>query len=287
MRVGSKRRGDMARTPKAQALGAELRRAREQSGLTTRELANRIGRNQGEISRWETGDRTPKPEHVAQFLTALGIIGDSYDEIMSLTYDTGAPTWVATTLPAQRQQLAAYIEMEESAAAITEVLPGLIPGLLQTRDYAHAIMSGGNLSSDEVAMRVAIRMGRRDTITRTEPVKYTAFIGEAAIHQTVGSRSIMVEQFGYLLEKMRLPNVTVRIMPLDSGWHPGIEGSFIIMLPANFTPVVHLELRRTMLFLHEEDDVNAYKEALRKINKVSLSPEASARLITDRMENLS
>jgi transcriptional regulator with XRE-family HTH domain len=277
----------MARTPKAQALGAELRRAREQSGLTTRELANRIGRNQGEISRWETGDRTPKPEHVAQFLTALGIIGDSYEEVMSLTHDTTAPLWVATTLPAQRQQLAAYVEIEQSAVAITEVLPGLIPGLLQTRAYAHAIMSGGNLSLDEITTRVAIRMGRRDAIDRTDPVQYSAFIGEAAIHQTVGDRSTMIEQFGYLLEKMRLPNVTVRVMPLDSGWHPGVEGSFIIMLPANLTPIVHLELRRTTLFLHEEDDVNAYKEALNKIHKVSLTPEASARLITDRMENLS
>src|SRR3982074_1249902 len=130
----------MARTPKAQALGVALRRAREEQGLTTRDLATRIGRNHGEISRWETGDRAPKPEHVAQALPALNIIGEPYDEVMSLAYDTTAPMWVATSLPAQRQQLAAFIEMEQSAAALTEVLPSLIPRLLQTRDYAHAIL---------------------------------------------------------------------------------------------------------------------------------------------------
>lgn len=277
----------MARTPKAQALGAELRRAREQSGLTTRELANRIGRNQGEISRWETGDRTPKPEHVAQFLTALGIIGDSYEEVMSLTHDTTGPVWAATTLPGQRQQLAAYVEMEQSAAMVTEVLLSLIPGLLQTRDYAHAIMSGGSLSPDEITTRVTIRMGRRDGITRPDPIRYTAFIGEAAILQIVGNRSVMVEQLRYLLEMMKRPNINVRVMPFESGWHPGLGAPFILIHPANSNPVVHVELRRSLLFLHEPDGVDAYTDSLRMINKISLPVDASARLISERLENLS
>jgi len=255
--------------------------------LTTRDLADRIGRNHGEISRWETGDRTPKPEHVAQFLTALGIIGKPYDEIMSLAHDTSAPLWVAASLPAQRQQLAALIEMEQSAAAITEVLLSLIPGLLQTKGYADAVMSIGNLSSDEIVTRVTIRMGRRDTITRTEPVRYTAFIGEAALHQIIGDRSVMVEQFRYLLEMARHPNIVVRVMPFASGWHPGLEAPFIFIWPKEAAPVVHLELRRSSTFLHEADVIRAYKEALAVIDKVALAPDASARLIADRMENLS
>ena len=272
----------MARTPKAQALGAALRRARELQGLTTRDLATRIGRNHGEISRWETGDRAPKPEHVAQVLTALTIIGDPYDEVMSLAYDTNAPLWVATTLPALRQQFAAYMEMEQRAVEIIEVLPSLIPGLLQTRRYAHAVMS--NLPPDEIVTRVNIRIGRQDVITREDPVRLTAFIGEAAIHQSIGDRSIMIEQFQHLLKMSQRTNIRVRVMPFNSGWHPGIEGPFIFFHPEN---LVHLELRRSLVFLHEQDDVHPYKAALNAIDKVALAPEASARLITDRMENLS
>src|SRR5205807_2062845 len=108
--------------------------------------------------------RTPKPEHVAQLLTALGLIGGRYDDIMSMAYDTDAPLWVATTLPAQRQQLAAFVDAEQSAVEITEVSPLLIPGLLQTNDYIRAIMSGGGISADETVTRVAIRIGRRDVI---------------------------------------------------------------------------------------------------------------------------
>jgi transcriptional regulator with XRE-family HTH domain len=277
----------MARTPKAQALGVALRRERELQGLTTRDLGDRIERNHGEISRWETGDRTPKPEHVAQVLTAMGITGRSYDEIMSLAHDTTASTWVATTLPAQRQQLATFVEMEQNAAVITEVSPMIIPGMLQTRDYAHAIMSGAGLPSDEAVTRVDIRMGRRDTITREDPVKFIAFIGETAIHQMIGDTNVMVEQLSYLLEMARRSNVTLRIMRLDSGWHPALEGAFTFFVPADQNPIVHIELRRSSMFLHEADVVGAYQEAVNKINAVSLTTEASARLITARMEKLS
>jgi transcriptional regulator with XRE-family HTH domain len=277
----------MARTPKARALGAALRGAREKSELTTRDLADRIGRNHGEISRWETGDRTPKPEHVAQVLTALGIIGRPYDEIMSLTYDTTAPTWVATSLPAQQQQLATFLDLEQNAAAITEVLPTFVPGLLQTRDYAHALMSSSRLSSDEITTRVAIRMGRRDVITRANPARFTAFMGETALYQNIGEPSVMIEQFQYLLEMARRPNITIRLMPFDRHWHPGLEAPFVFILPVDQTPLVHVELRRSSMFLHEEDMVNAYVDALEMIDKVALRPDVSARIITDRMENLS
>jgi transcriptional regulator with XRE-family HTH domain len=255
--------------------------------LTTRGLADRIGRNQGEISRWETSDRTPKPEHVAQVLTALGITGKPYDEIMSLAHDTTAPMWVATSLPAQRQQLATFVELEQGAAAVTEVTTMLIPGLLQTRDYAHAIMSNDNLPPDEVVTRIAVRMGRREAITRPAPIRLSAFIGEAAIHQIIGNRAVMVEQFRHLLEMALRPNIAVRIMSFDRGWQPALAGAFVLFMSQNKIPVVHMEHWRSATFLHEDDDVSAYMRALNMINKVALTPEVSAKLITDKMENLS
>lgn len=277
----------MTRTPKARALGTELRRAREERKVTTRDLAERIGRNHGEISRWETGDRTPKPEHVAQVLTALGIVGRPFDEIMSLAHDVTAPLWVAASLPAQRQQMATLLELEQTAVMITEVLLSLIPGLLQTRNYANAIMSVGNLPADEATTRVAIRMGRRDAITKDDPLNYTAFIGQAAVYQNIGGKSVMAEQLGYLLKMAEQPHITVRIMPFACGWHPGLDGPFFYIQPADQPAIVHVELRRSSIFLHEEEAVDAYRQALDLIDKMALTPEASARLIIDRRESLS
>ncbi len=274
----------MARTPKTQALGVALRREREEHGLTTRDLADRIGRNHGEISRWETGDRTPKPEHVAQLLTALGLIGG--DDIMSMAYDTDAPLWVATTLPAQRQQLAALVDAEQNAAEITEVSPLLIPGLLQTNDYIRAIMSGGGISADETVTRVAIRIGRRDVIIRPKPALFTAFIGEAAIHQVIGDRSVLIGQLRHLLEMAQRPNVTVRVVPFDSGWQPALVGAYTFIQSENSVPVVHIELYGSGLFLHEERDVGRYQAAVGMVRGLSLSPGASTRLITEASERM-
>jgi transcriptional regulator with XRE-family HTH domain len=88
----------MARTPKARALGGALRQAREDKGLLLRELASAIERDMGVLSRWETGDRTPKPEQVVRILTQLGVNGDRFDDIMALAYGTDDPEWTATTV---------------------------------------------------------------------------------------------------------------------------------------------------------------------------------------------
>ena len=92
----------MTRTPKARALGSALRAAREDRGLKLRQLAIQINRDPGILSRWETGERTPKPENVSQILTALGVNGAHYDEIMTLAYRTDEPQWAATTQPEHR-----------------------------------------------------------------------------------------------------------------------------------------------------------------------------------------
>lgn len=277
----------MSRTPKAQALGVALRRVRTQAGLTTRELADRIGRNHGEISRWETGDRAPKPEHVAQILATLGIVGQPYDEVMSLAYDMTAPVWATSTLPAPLRRMALYIEMEQGAAEIVTVSPLLVPGLLQTHDYAEAIMFGGGLSVDEAMARVALRMGRREAMVRANPIQFTAYVGEAAIHQIIGDRMVMAGQLRHLLEMAKRPNIIVRVIPHNSGWQPALEGAFTLMQADGSSPVVHLELRKSGLILHQPDDVDAYQDAIDLVAQAALQPDTSARLIADaahRME---
>jgi transcriptional regulator with XRE-family HTH domain len=268
----------MARTPKARALGNALRQTREEHGLTLRALAAQINRDAGVLSRWETGDRKPKPEHVAQILTALGVNGERYDEIITLTYGPDQPQWVATTLPEQRQQLTALLNFEQNATTITEVSPLLVPGLLQTSGYVRAIMSGGGVPAAEIATRVAIRIGRKDVLTRPGPVNLIALIGEAALHQTVGSPNVMIEQLRHLLDMSQHSNINLRVIPYSSGWHPALEGSFKLIESKQAT-VVHLETRTSGLFLHEDLDVNAYQHAVGMVLQVATSPIEAVRII--------
>lgn len=269
------------RTPKSRALGRALRQAREDTGLKLRELAERLGRDPGVLSRWETGERTPRPDQVAQILTLLGVNGEAFEEIIHLTQGTREAQWLAVTLPEQRQQLAALVDLEQTATAITEVSPLLIPGLLQTTPYIKAIMTGGSVPLDDIAMRVAIRVGRKDVITRARPVQFAGLIGEAALRQLIGSRAIMVEQLRYLLEMADRSNVDMRVVPYDSGWHPALEGPFIMIESKQATPVVQLENRRSLLFLHEDDDVDLYRQAVVMVRNAALGPTDSTALIKE------
>lgn len=288
----------MARTPKAQALGAALRQAREERKLLLRELAAAIQKDIGVLSRWETGDRTPKPEQVAQILTTLQVGGERYEDIMTLAYGTNESQWVATSLPEQRQQMAAYVDWEQSASRIVEVAPLLVPGLLQTSDYVRAIMTAAGVPAGEITMRVTSRLGRREVITKKKPADLLVLLGQSALNQDIGGRQAMIAQLEHLLEMAARPNVELRVVPEHRGWHPGLEGAFaLIEAPRPPAPrraaersasIVFVETRRSELMLHENADVDAYKRAIERILAVSLKPESSAQLIADlrnRMES--
>jgi transcriptional regulator with XRE-family HTH domain len=281
----------MSRTPKARALGAALRQAREEKKLLLRELGAAISRDIGVISRWETGERTPKPEQVAQILTKLGIGGERYDEIMTLAYGTNESQWVAFTLPEQRQQMAAYVDWEQSASRIVEVAPLLVPGLLQTSDYTKAIMTAAGVPTSEIALRVTTRIGRRETITKPKPTQLLVLLGQGALNQDIGGKRAMVEQLRHLLEMSARPNIELRIVPDHRGWHPGLEGAFALIesrrANANKASIVFVGNRRSVLMLHEDRDVDAYKRAIDRIMAVSLQQDDSLKLIADlhkRME---
>ncbi|WP_397545026.1 DUF5753 domain-containing protein [Saccharopolyspora pogona] len=205
------------------------------------------------------------------------MVGERYEEIVGLAYDTDAPQWVATRLPDQKQQLSALVDYEQNASEIIEVAPLLIPGLLQTGSYVRAIMSGGGVPSGEIATRAAIRIGRKDVILRNEPARLRALVGEGALRQVVGDRDTMIEQLRHLSDMSERPNIDLRIVPYRSGWNPSLEGGFLLIKQEKLDPVVALENRRSGLFLHEYDDVTVYEQAVEKITQVALNPTAPAK----------
>ena len=275
----------MARTPKALALGAALRQAREAKGLLLRELATAINRDNGVVSRWENGERTPKPEQVAQILTRLEVSGARYDEIMTLAYGTAESQWVAFTLPEQRQAMNAYLDWEQNATSIVEVAPLLVPGLLQIADYVHGLMADAGVPAGEIAARVTARVGRREAITKAKPAELRVLLGENALLSDIGGRSVTIAQLRYLLEVAAWPNVRLQVFPNHRGWHPGLEGDFAVIerKPAS---IVFVGGRRSVMMLHESSDVDFYKHAVDRIVRVCMSPESSAKFIADVVSRL-
>jgi transcriptional regulator with XRE-family HTH domain len=276
----------MSPAPRERALGLALREAREDKGVRLRELADKIGRPAGTLSRWETGARAPQPTDVAQVLTSLGVAGPRYDEIVAMASAVDASQWLAMSLPEMQQQLTTLLDIERTATRCTDVSPLLIPGLLQTADYARAIMTSGHgVPLGEVETRVAVRLGRRDAITRSGPIEMVAAIGEAVLVQEIGGHMVMAAQLTHLLEMSKRPNVEVRVIPTRSGWNPAMEGPFLLVESADTTSVVHIENRRSGLFLHRKHDVDLYREATELVLNTAMSPEDSSGLIAKEINN--
>jgi len=266
-------------TPRSRTLGARLLAARTAAGLTVRQLAERLEINHSTLVRYEGGTRSPKPEVVATIAGALGLNGAEREELLELARGADDRTWLAVSMPEQQRQLAALLAFERTATRITDVSMLLLPGLLQTSDYARAIMIAAEVPDTQIDTRVAVRVGRRDALTRKNPAHLTAVIWEPVLREMIGGPQVMADCLRYLETVADWPNVDLRVIPGDAGWHHALEGSFVLDHFEDEPAVVHLETRASGLFLHEKEDVAVYEEAAEKVLRVAMSAADSKALI--------
>ncbi|GAA3875919.1 helix-turn-helix transcriptional regulator [Saccharothrix violaceirubra] len=268
-------------TPKAMALGAKIRTERETRSMTQRNLARKLGLDSGTMSRIETGERPPTAELAAAILGALGVTGERREEILTLARgdNTSGTAWVAVGMPEQRTQLDALLQLEQLAGVVVDVNPLVIPGLLQSSGYTRAVMRAARVPDNEIETRVAIRMGRREILTRPNPIKFTALISANVLRQSVGGPDVMADQLDHLLGMARLDNVELRAFPVETDWHDGLYGPFTVLTIAAGRSVVHLENRVSGLFIQDDHDVADFEDAARRVRDMSMSEEATIDLI--------
>jgi hypothetical protein len=126
-----------------------------------------------------------------------------------------------------------------------------------------------------------MRLGRRDILTRRNAVKFTALIGASALRQPIADPDVMIDQLQKVLEASKKTNITIQIMPVDAGFHPGLLGPFALLRCVKANPIVHLEHYRSSAFIFEDEDVAAYIEAAQAVAEIAMSPAESARLIAE------
>lgn len=259
-----------------------LRQLREDAGLSCRTLAGRLGVSAMTISRWERGLAAPALEDVASFLAHLGVTGRERNRVLDLARTGGAtPDWLVPdgTPSGIPHALAGIMELERTAVAMTACSPLLVPGILQTADYARAIIRRADRSDSETDLRVTLRMGRRDVLTRPRPIRLLAFVGEPAIHANIGGPQVMLDQLRHLLALAGLPAVTIRVLPITGGWHPGLMGPFTLYEFADDPAIVYVEHYRSSAFLYNFDDVDGYQQAMAILDAEAMSPAESRAVI--------
>jgi hypothetical protein len=176
-----------------------------------------------------------------------------------------------------------FIGFEGEAESASNYESLFVPGLLQTEDYARAVITGvlPFASREEVERRVEVRMERQEVLRGDNPLQLWGIVDEAALRRQVGSPAVMRAQFRHLLEASELPNVTFQVIPFDAGAHAGMPGSFIVLQFAEeaIPDVIYIDSMAGDLFLEAESDVRRYKLVFEHLRAVSASPDASRALL--------
>ncbi|MER5767571.1 helix-turn-helix domain-containing protein [Streptomyces sp. NPDC001985] len=263
-------------TVRRRRLGLELRRLRELKGMTAEEVAERLLVSQSKISRLENGRRSISQRDVRD-LCGVYEVDDHriVDSLMQMAKDSRQQGWwhAFGDIP-----YSVYIGLETDAASLRVYEPQVVPGLLQTRPYAEALISGALPESGaaDIDKRVGVRMRRQDRVKAAEqPLRLWAVIDEAALHRVVGGKQLMREQLEYLIELSQLPHVTVQVLPFDMGAHPGINGQYAILeFPdATDSSVVYIEGVTSDLYLEKANDVHKYSVMYEHLRAQALNVE--------------
>lgn len=261
-------------------LGAQLQRLRKDAGLTLRGLEKLVGISNAKISFWETGRRLPNVDDLTAVLDTLKVGDAEREHILGLRREADtSPGQIASGAPTIVPRLSQLIEYEEQATRIVSWHPQLVPGLLQTRDYARAIM--GDTPNTEALVK--LRAGRQNILTRRRnAVDLVAMLDSEVLVRPVAPSDVMIDQLHFLLEMAKRPNITLQIVSsTQPGFHPGLAGPFELIEFPTAKPVVHLEHYRSSLTLWEEEDVKAFVEASGMIQQTAMTPAASAGVIED------
>lgn len=264
---------------RAKGIGAQLRALREESGLTLRAAAAAVGWDKGRLSRIETGAQNSTVEDVAALLAILGVTDDRRDKILAEVRNDDEPGWWEKNLGVTRES-AALADYESQATEIIDWSPLVVPGLIQTMDYAHAFLATFGVSSGDIGLRLGARAERQRAVAGKP---YTAYLGEAALRTVVGSRRIMVAQLDALMDR---DAVSVRIVPTTGPAHSGQLGSFMLLRFAAAPVVVHVELARSGVFLDQHELTEPYEAAVTQVARVALGETESARLVLQIREEM-
>lgn len=265
---------------RSRQVSALLRTLREDLGLSGAEVAKALGMSPSKISRLETGARGLRVEDVAAMLGHYQVPEQKRAQILDQVRKAEERGWWESQGLGLPELWQALINFESRATRIQNFEALVIPGLLQTDEYTEAIIASINktLSQVELTNLVASRRARQAVLGRRK-LQFLAIIDESAIRRPIAESGVMRRQLRHLVDAADRPNVTVRVVPLQSGQYAGLQGPFACLDFAEEPSLVYIENHHFGMFLDEKEDIAAYRVALGNILNDALEPAESAELI--------
>ncbi|WP_433500290.1 helix-turn-helix domain-containing protein [Sphaerimonospora sp. CA-214678] len=265
-------------------LGAQLRRLREDKGVSRDEAGQYIRGSESKISRMELGRVSFKERDVADLLTLYGVEGEeTRAAVMGLVEQANEPGWwhrFNDVLPGWFQT---YVGLEEAASRIRTYEVQFVPGLLQTKEYARAVITAGAVGAvpEEIARRVDLRLERQRILDGGEGPLFWAVIDEAALRRPIGGVDVMRGQIQHLIDLMNQPNVTIQVIPFSHGGHAAEGGAFSILRFADpeLPDIVYVEQLASALYLDKREEIDRYTEVMERLCAVSTTPADTVNLL--------
>jgi len=290
------KREQFVQTIRAQYLGEQMRRLREDRGLTLKYIAAHLGVEFSTLARYERAEWPFRRDHVIALLDVYGV----YDEVqrsqlielaqsawqinqwqpINSRYDSLLPTNGKGLLPIDPWWLQAKAE------ELCVYAPLLVPDVVQTRDYAETIVrqtvSDGR-RADQIVARVINRQNQLDDQPRT---RLTILLEEQVLRRPVGGRAVLQQQLEFLTRTVERPHVDIRVLPDRTGWHPGLDGGFTVCeLPRPYPPAALVE-HFTGRLMVEATDADRYVDIFTKLKATALEPVRSVELIQEAADDL-
>jgi transcriptional regulator with XRE-family HTH domain len=272
------------RTPtrRRRRLGAELRRLREAAGLTIDRVAEALECSQSKVSRIETGQVSATPRDVRDMLELYRVDDAQLEAMVQIAREARQRGWWYRFVDVP-DGVPAYVGLEAAATSIDIYMSLIVPALLQTADYARAVISGvrPDLPAEEIARRVELRMSRQELLDQDNPPALRVLLDDTVLRRPVGGPAVMRGQLRRLVEDAARPTVALQVLPIGTGAHAGMDGPFTIFgFPAPAEPdVVALDSAADALYLESAEDLRRYRRVFERLLPSALTPEESIAFI--------
>jgi transcriptional regulator with XRE-family HTH domain len=250
-------------------LGSQLRKLRERHGITAEQAAETIRGSHSKISRMEHGRVGFKERDVGDLLTLYGVTdNEERAALLHLAREANTPGWWHAYSDILPTWLEAYVGLEAAASILRTYEVQLVPGLLQTEDYARALIRQGSaVTEEDITRRGELRVSRQEILRRPDAPQLWAVVDEGALRRPIGSAEIVRKQLRYLIEITDHPSVTLQVLPFQVGAHAAMGGPFTILRFAepDLADVVYIEQLTSALFLDKPVEVDSYVEVMEQL----------------------
>lgn len=265
-------------------LGANLRRLRERRGIGRVEAGELIRASESKISRLELGRVGCKVRDVMDLLALYEAEPGELAGLLALVRESNSPGWWKPYGEVTPRWFQRYLGLEASAALIRTYELQFVPGLLQTEEYARAVIHLGypTAPAEEVEQRVRLRMHRQQVLNRPDPPRLWAVLDETALRRPVGGERVMRDQLESLIGVVtKRRDIRLQVIPLSAGGHPAAGGSFTILrFPyEEMTDLVYIEQLTGAIYLERLDEVDRYFDAMNRLGLEATSPQSTVEML--------